>query len=68
MGIVTNRPEQNFELSLSKERGQLRKNYSTVQYLHTIEVLIEKAKEYNLPLYLAFVNFKEALNTVDIEE
>lgn len=38
--------------------------YGTCDHLHTLKILTEKAKEYNLPLCLAFVDYEKALDSV----
>jgi len=65
MRIIMNRLEQKFELYLSNEQAGFRKNYSTVEHLHTVKLLIEKTNEYNLPLWMAFIDFRKAFDTVE---
>lgn len=49
MRIPTNRLEQKFDSSLIGEQARFRKNYSTVEHLHTVHILVEKViNEHNL--------------------
>jgi len=36
-----------------------------MDYLQTIEILIEKTTEYNIPLHFAFINFHEAFDSIE---
>ena len=44
---------------------RFRSGYSTIDHLHTMNQLIEKTSEYNMPLYLAFVDYEKAFDSVE---
>ena len=39
--------------------------FAQIDHLQAVKQIIEKSKEFNLPLYLAFVDYKKALDTVE---
>ena len=39
--------------------------FSTIDHLQAVKQIIEKSEEYNLPLYLAVVDYKKAFDTID---
>ncbi|CAG4934862.1 unnamed protein product [Colias eurytheme] len=46
------------------EQAGFRKGFSTVDHIHTLELLIEKFQEMRCPLYLAFIDYKKAFDTL----
>lgn len=48
------------------EQAGFRRKYSTLDHIQTLTLLIQKCKEYNLPLYLGFVDFEKAFDSVHI--
>ncbi|KAI8428464.1 hypothetical protein MSG28_007275 [Choristoneura fumiferana] len=46
------------------EQAGFRPNYSTNDHIHTIEQLIEKYKEFNRSLYIAFVDYSKAFDSI----
>lgn len=66
MKIITNRLSTKLDFYQPTEQAGFRKGYSTIDHLHTVRTLIEKCTEYNVPLYLAFVDFKKAFDTLEI--
>jgi hypothetical protein len=63
--IVTNRLTSKMDFYQPKEQAGFRKGFSTTDHLFTMKILIEKANEYNFPLYLAFVDYKKAFDSVE---
>ena len=53
------------EMYLTHEQAGFRRNYSTIDHLLTVKVLIEKANEYHLPLYVALVDYEKAFDSVE---
>lgn len=48
-----------------KETAGFRKEYSTIEQLHTIRQLIEKSIEWNIQLWIAFIDFKKAFDSLE---
>lgn len=38
---------------------------STIEHIHTVRILNEKTTEYNIPMWVAFIDFKKAFDTVE---
>lgn len=46
------------------EQAGFRRNFSTIDHIHTVKQIIEKYKEYNKPLYLAFIDYRKAFDSL----
>lgn len=46
------------------EQAGFRPQFSTIEHLHTINQILEKSNEYNIPLYLVFIDFRKAFDSV----
>ncbi|CAH2216315.1 jg21798, partial [Pararge aegeria aegeria] len=46
------------------EQAGFRKAFSTIDHIHTLELIIEKYQEHQRPLYLAFIDYQKAFDTV----
>ncbi|XP_061705663.1 uncharacterized protein LOC133516660 [Cydia pomonella] len=62
---VTSRISQRLDEYQPKEQAGFRSGFSTVDYILTVRQVIQKSLEYNLPLYLALVDYEKAFNTVE---
>lgn len=47
------------------EQAGFRRGYSTTDHLHTMQQLIEKTNEYKLPLFIAFIDFQKAFDSIN---
>lgn len=47
------------------EQAGFRKDFSTIDHLQTINQILEKHKEYNMPLYMCFVDYKKAFDSLE---
>ena len=47
------------------EQAGFRKGYSTIDHLHVVNQLQEKTHKYQLPLYMAFVDYKKAFDNIE---
>lgn len=66
MKIITNRLTPKMDAYQPVEQARFRKGFSTSDHLLTIRTLIEKATEYHLPLYVAFVYYQQAFDSVKL--
>lgn len=66
MRIITNRPETNFDLYEPKEQAGFRKRYGASENLHKVKQLTKMLNNYNMPLWLAFIDFKRAFDKLKI--
>ena len=64
MKIMKNRLYNQLDLQQPEEQAGFRRNYETIDHIHTINQVIEKAKEYKLDLYMMFVDYKKAFDLV----
>lgn len=63
--IITNRLTNKFDEYQPVEQAGFRRGFSTIDHLQTVRTLIEKSTEYNVPLYLAFVDFHKAFDSIE---
>ena len=64
--IIITRMENKLEQYQTIEQAGFRKNFSTSDHILTLRTLIEKCTEYNLPLYLAFVDYEKAFDSIEM--
>lgn len=62
--ILKNRIYNQLEANQSPEQAGFRKGFSTVDHIHTLNQLIEKAREYQIEMHLIFIDFRKAFDTV----
>ncbi|XP_056641545.1 craniofacial development protein 2-like [Diorhabda sublineata] len=65
MRIIANRLEFKLDAYQPYEQAGFRKGMSTIEHLHTVRTLNEKVTEYNIPLWIAFIDFRKAFDTVE---
>lgn len=46
------------------EQAGFMKGFSTIDHLHTLSQIIEKHKEFQLPLYIGLIDFKKAFDSI----
>ncbi|KAI8434265.1 hypothetical protein MSG28_012359 [Choristoneura fumiferana] len=46
------------------EQAGFRRGYSTVDHIHSVELLLEKYQEFQRPLYVAFIDYQKAFDTI----
>lgn len=63
--ILTSRLTTKFDGYQSKEQAGFRKGFSTADHLLTMKILIEKANEYHIPMFIALVDFEKAFDCVE---
>lgn len=62
--ILKNRVYKQLDLNQLEEQAGFRKKYSTIYHIHTLNQVIEKAKEYKIDLYLMFVDYWKVFDSV----
>ncbi|GFS22626.1 endonuclease-reverse transcriptase [Elysia marginata] len=48
-----------------REQAGFRKGYSTTDHIHTLNQVIEKSNEYNLPLCVGFIDYEKSFDSVE---
>ena len=47
------------------EQAGFRKSFSTTDHVQVMNELIERAVEYNFPLYIAFIDYSKAFDSIE---
>ena len=63
--IVLQRMNDGLEALLRDNQCGFRKNRSCIDQIYTLRSIIHKSLEYNLPLYINFVDFKAAFDSIN---
>ncbi|XP_030024436.1 uncharacterized protein LOC115443248 [Manduca sexta] len=63
--VLCNRMFRLFEENQPVEQAGFRSGYSTTDLMHAVKQLIEKCREYHRPLFLAFVDYEKAFDSVE---
>ena len=50
-----------------REQAVFRKGYSTIDHFHVVNQLQEITHEYQLPLYMAFVDYNKAFDSIELQ-
>ncbi|GBP05697.1 Retrovirus-related Pol polyprotein from type-1 retrotransposable element R2 [Eumeta japonica] len=56
--------EKSPDASQPIEQAGFRSGFSTIDHIHTLEQILEKYKEFNQPLYVAYVDYTKAFDTI----
>lgn len=64
ISIILKRIQPIIEAQLSVEQAGFRHSYSTMDHIHSINLLIQKSIEYNFPLYLLFIDYRRAFDSI----
>lgn len=62
--IIKNRTYPLLDRNQPCEQAGFRKKYSTVDHIHAVNQLFEKAREYNVEINALFIDFNKAFDTV----
>ncbi|CAG9133292.1 unnamed protein product [Plutella xylostella] len=62
--IIHNRIRSLLDHHQPPEQAGFRPGYSTTDHLHTLNQIIEKTNEFNTPLYLAFIDYTKAFDSL----
>nr|XP_013189558.1 unnamed protein product [Amyelois transitella] len=63
--IITTRITPKLDFYQPIEQAGFRAGYSTIEHILAMRVLIEKTTEYQMPLWLAFIDYKKAFDSVE---
>ena len=63
--IITNRVTNKLDQFQPVEQAGFRGGYSTIDHIHTVRQIIEKSQEYNQQVFLAFIDFEKAFDTIE---
>ncbi|PIK54411.1 endonuclease-reverse transcriptase [Apostichopus japonicus] len=63
--ILTNRLERLLDDNQPREQAGFRRNFSTIDHIHTLNQLKEKCQEFNIPVCVVFVDYEKAFDSVE---
>ncbi|KAI5716805.1 hypothetical protein M8J76_012671 [Diaphorina citri] len=62
--IIQKRIKKTIDENQPIEQAGFRPSYSTIDHIHSINQLLEKCKEYNIEVHLAFIDFNKAFDSI----
>ncbi len=62
--IIKERIYNQLNENQGREQAGFRKDFSTIDQIFTVRQLLEKAKEYQIGVYLRFIDFKKAYDSI----
>lgn len=65
--IILNRITISLEENQPREQAGFRKSYSTIDHIQAVTQVIEKGKEFRKPLYLCFIDYTKAFDSLYFE-
>ncbi|KAG7311162.1 hypothetical protein JYU34_002159 [Plutella xylostella] len=65
MTVLKNRLYRALDENQTVEQAGFRKGFSTMDHLHTLNMIIEKYSEYNKSLYICFIDFTKAFDSIN---
>ena len=63
--IVLNRIAETLEKTIRKQQAGFRANRSCVDHINTLRLILEQSVEWNSPLYILFVDYQVAFDSLD---
>ncbi|EYC11015.1 hypothetical protein Y032_0053g2428 [Ancylostoma ceylanicum] len=63
--VITQRVENILDAEQPREQAGFRRGYSAVDHIHAMNELIERSNEYRIPLFIAFIDYEKAYDTVE---
>jgi hypothetical protein len=63
--IVLNRVKDVVELRLRKEQAGFCRNHSFIDLINTLRIILEQSNEWEATLYLTFIDFEKAFDSLD---
>ena len=65
--VLPKRLQKTLDENKPREQAEFRSGYSTTDHIHVVNQLKEKCREYNIQLYIAFVNYEKAFDSVQAQ-
>ena len=65
--VLTKMLEKTLDENQPREQARFRSRYSTTDHIHVINQLKEKCREYNIPLFITFVEYEKAFDSVQTQ-
>lgn len=62
--LILNRLARPLDEQQPREQAGFRKNYSTIDHIHVVTQVIEKVKEYRKTLYICFIDYTKAFDSL----
>ncbi|VDO16914.1 unnamed protein product [Brugia timori] len=62
--LIKNRIYNTLDSHQPIDQAGFRKNFSTIDHIFTLNQILEKSREYNMPLCLMFIDFNKAFDSV----
>lgn len=62
--VILKRISDDIDKQQPKEQAGFRSGFSTMDHIQTLEQVIEKYREYNRPLYVAFIDYSKAFDSI----
>ncbi|CAK1603944.1 unnamed protein product [Parnassius mnemosyne] len=62
--VILKRISDDIDKQQPKEQAGFRSGYNTMDHIQTLEQVIEKYREYNIPLYVAFIDYNKAFDCI----
>eukprot|EP00794_Sanderia_malayensis_P008021 gene8021-8880_t len=63
--VITNRLSATLDENQPPEQAGFRAGFSTIDHMHTLNQVIEKSNEFQLPLCLTFIDYEKAFDSVE---
>ncbi|CAH2085229.1 unnamed protein product [Euphydryas editha] len=63
--VILNRITKALDDNQPREQAGFRSGYSTLDHIHVVKQVIEKSKEFNMPLYCCFVDYSKAFDSLE---
>ena len=64
--VILNRINSKLLEGSRREQAGFKKGFSTMDHIHVVTQLIERAQEYKMPLAVLFIDFKKAFDSIEI--
>ena len=65
--VLCRRMERDLEDNQPAEQAGFRKQFSTIDHVFAVRELMQKSCEYRFPLYMAFVDYRKAFDSVEFD-